>query len=174
MITAVHSHGDLTPSEIAAYYAARLPRLTRRGREWRAPCPIHEGNDDNFSVNAENGTWYCHSVCGRGGSTYDLEMVLTNADFPTAAQEVRRIVGRPDQRPLESEPEMKWGLPGWQHQYLRQRIEKVEYENGWKHSAIYPYFGADGRFSYVKVRFIDKQNDKTFRQYALSSNPKFP
>jgi len=31
------------------------------------------------------------------------------------------------------------------------------------------YFEADGRFSYVKVRFIDKQNDKTFRQYALSS-----
>jgi putative DNA primase/helicase len=165
-----HSHGDLTPSEIAAYYAVRMPRLNQRGREWRGPCPIHDGKDDNFSVNAENGTWYCHSVCGRGGSAFDLEMALTNADFRTAAQEVRRIVGRPDSRLDESEPPMKWGLLGWQHQYLRERIAKVESEKGWKQNAIYPYFEADGKFSYVKVRFIDKQNDKTFRQYALSSN----
>ena len=65
---------------------------------------------------------------------------------------------------------MKWGLHGWQHEYLRQRIEKVESKHGWKQNALYPYFEGDGGFSYVKVRFIDKQNDKTFRQYALSSN----
>lgn len=168
--TSVHSHGELTSSEIATYYAARLPHLNQRGREWRAPCPIHDGKDDNFSVNAENGTWYCHSACGRGGSAYDLEMALTNADFRTAAQEVRRIVGRPDLHAVEVESAIKWGLLGWQHEYLRQRIEKVESQNSWKHSAVYPYFEASGSFSYVKVRFIDKQNDKTFRQYAISSN----
>jgi putative DNA primase/helicase len=167
---AAHSHGELTPSEIATYYAARIPRLNQRGREWRGPCPIHDGKDDNFSVNAENGTWYCHSACGRGGSAYDLEMALTNADFRAAAQEVRRIVGRPDLHPVESEPPLKWGLLGWQHQYLRERIAKVESEKGWKQNAIYPYFEADAKFSYVKVRFLDKQNDKTFRQYALSAN----
>ena len=166
---AVHSHGELTPSEISTYYAARMPRLKQRGREWRGPCPIHDGKDDNFAVNAENGTWYCHSACGRGGSTYDLEMALTNADFRTAAHEVRQILGRPDLQPVESGPQMKWGLPGWQHEYLRQRIAKVESEQSWKHGATYPYFHADGCLSYVKVRFIDKQNDKTFRQYALSS-----
>ncbi|MCC7235424.1 MAG: hypothetical protein IT163_08980 [Bryobacterales bacterium] len=169
MSTAAHSHGDLTPSEISNYYAARLPGLRQHGAEWRAPCPIHEGKDPNFSVNAETGLWSCHSQCNRGGSIYDLEMALTNADFRDAAREVRRIVGRPDLPPIEPEPRMKWGLPGWQHEYLRQRIEKVETEHAWKHSAIYPYFQADGSFSYVKVRFIDKQNDKTFRQYALSS-----
>ena len=64
---------------------------------------------------------------------------------------------------------MKWGLPGFSHQYLRERIEKVEAKRGWKHAAVYPYFFADGKLSYVKVRFIDKQNDKTFRQWAVSS-----
>ena len=147
MSAAVHSHGDLTRAEIADYYAKRLPNLKQRGPEWRCGCPVHGGKDDNFSVNAENGTWYCHSVCGRGGSTYDLEMALTNSDFRTAAAEVRRIVGRPDLRPVEPEPEMKWGLPGWQHEYLRQRIEKVESEHSWKHSAIYPYVEADGRLA---------------------------
>jgi putative DNA primase/helicase len=167
---AVHSHGDLTPLEVSEYYRVRVPHLEQRGSEWRAGCPIHNGKDPNFSVNAETGLWMCHSQCGRGGSIYDLEMALTGADFPDAAREVRRIVGRPDLRPIEPEPEMKWGLSGWQHEYLRQRIAKVEAEHGWKHSATYPYFEADGRFAYVKVRFVDKQNDKTFRQYALSSN----
>jgi putative DNA primase/helicase len=167
---AVHSHGDLTPSEVSEYYRVRMPRLDQRGNEWLAGCPIHNGKDPNFSVNAETGLWMCHSQCGRGGSIYDLEMALSSADFPDAAREVRRIVGRPDRRPIEQEPEMKWGLTGWQHEYLRQRIAKVEAEHGWKYSATYPYFEADGRFAYVKVRFIDKQNDKTFRQYALSSN----
>jgi P4 family phage/plasmid primase-like protien len=167
---AAHSHGDLTPFEISEYYRARMPNLDQRGSEWRAGCPIHNGKDPNFAVNAENGLWMCHSQCGRGGSIYDLEMALTGAEFPEAAREVRRIIGRRDSRPAEGEPETKWGLLGWQHEYLRERIEKVEAEHGWKHSATYPYFEADGRFSYVKVRFIDKQNDKTFRQYALSSN----
>jgi putative DNA primase/helicase len=167
---AVHSHGDLTPLEVSEYYRVRMPDLEQRGSEWRAGFPIHNGKDPNFSVNAETGLWMCHSQCGRGGSIYDLEMALSSTDFPDAAREVRRIVGRPELRPIEPEPEMKWGLPGWQHEYLRQRIAKVEAEHGWKHSALYPYFEADGRFAYVKVRFIDKQNDKTFRQYALSSN----
>jgi putative DNA primase/helicase len=98
-----------------------------------------------------------------------MEMALTNANFPDAVRKVHRIIGRPDPRLAAPAPEMKWGLPGWQHEHLRQLIEKVESARGWKHTAIYPYFEADGGFSYVKIRFIDKQNDKTFRQYGLSS-----
>jgi putative DNA primase/helicase len=64
---------------------------------------------------------------------------------------------------------MKWGLPGWSHGYLRQQIELVEQKNQWRHTAIYPYFDTAGRLSYVKVRFVDKQNDKTFRQFGPTS-----
>ena len=167
---AAHSHLELTPAEVSAYYDARLPRLQQRGHEWRSPCPLHNGTNDNFSVNAATGMWYCHSQCNRGGSMFDLEMALGGVDFPAAANEVRRIVGRPALRQVEKEPEMKWGLPGWSHGYLRQQIEAVEQKNQWKHTAIYPYFEADGRLSYVKVRFLDKQNDKTFRQFGLTSN----
>jgi len=60
MSMAAYSHGNLTPSEIASYYTVRVPHLNQRGREWRGPCPIHDGKDDNFSVNAENGTWPLH------------------------------------------------------------------------------------------------------------------
>lgn len=100
---------------------------------------------------------------------FDLEMALMNTDFPAAANETRRIVGRPALCQVDREPEMKWGLPGWSHNYLRQQIEAVEQKNSWKHTAIYPYFDADGALAYVKVRFIDKQNDKTFRQFGPTS-----
>ena len=46
---------------------------------------------------------------------FDLEMALSNAEFAVAANEVRRIVGRPALRQVDREPEMKWGLPGWSH-----------------------------------------------------------
>jgi hypothetical protein len=113
--------------------------------------------------------WYCHSQCGRGGSMFDLEMALCGTEFPAAANEVRRIVGRPALRQVDREPEMKWGLPGWSHNYLRQQIESVEQRMKWQHTAVHPYFDADGRLAYVKVRFTDKQNDKTFRQFGLTS-----
>jgi putative DNA primase/helicase len=154
---------------VAIYYSDRAPKVRQSGREWRGPCRIHNGTGDNFSVNAETGMWYCHSKCGRGGSMFDLEMALSNAEFPAAANEVRRIVGRPALRQVDREPEMKWGLPGWSHNYLAQQIESVEQKMKWRHTAVYPYFDADGRLAYVKVRFTDKQNDKTFRQFGLTS-----
>ena len=164
----VHSSDDLTPSEVAAYYSVRAPKLRQHGQQWRGHCPIHDGQDDNFAVEAATGFWFCHSQCGRGGSVYDLEMTLSSTDFRAAANEVRRIVGRPALGEVERRPELKWGLPGWSHDYLREKIEKVELEKQWKHTALYPYFYPDGRFCYVKVRFTDKQNHKTFRQWAVT------
>jgi hypothetical protein len=160
--------GDFSPSEVSSYYAVRAPGVRQQGREWRGRCPIHNGDGDNFTINAETGLWYCHSQCGRGGSMFDLEMTLSNADFPVAANEVRRMVGRPALRQVDKEPEHKWGLPGFSHAYLAQRIEEIERKNKWKESAVYPYFDAEGHLCYVKVRFIDKQNDKTFRQWAVT------
>ena len=87
MSISAQSCGDFTPSEVSVYYAARAPKVRQYGHEWRGPCPIHSGTGDNFSVNADTGMWYCHSQCGRGGSMFDLEMELTNTDFPPAAND---------------------------------------------------------------------------------------
>ena len=91
-----------TSGEVNRYYDTRVPRLKRlRKPEWRGPCPIHQGKDDNFAVRAETGLWHCHSACGRGGDILDLEMELTGADFKTAKVEVFRIIGRDDFKPRE-------------------------------------------------------------------------
>ena len=103
--------GNFTPSEVSTFYSDRLSDLPQEGPEWRWFCKIHGGQGMNFTVKAETGCWYCHSQCGRGGSIYDLEMLLSNTEFSAAANEVHRIVGRPALRQVDREPEMKWGLP---------------------------------------------------------------
>ncbi len=89
-----HMATTYSPGQVAAYYAARVSRVRQHGNEWRGPCPLHNGQGDNFAVKGETGEWYCHSQCQRGGSMVDLEMSLSGDDFKHAAAEVDRIVGR--------------------------------------------------------------------------------
>jgi hypothetical protein len=84
----------LASSEVAIYYAARVPNLLQRGKQWRAHCPIHRGKHDSFSVEAATGLWRCWSDCGRGGDIIALEIALTGAAWREAMAEVERIIGR--------------------------------------------------------------------------------
>jgi len=85
---------SFTRSDVAAYYAARVPALRQRGKRWRGPCPIHSGKHDNFSVDPETGLWRCWSSCGRGGDIIALEMALTGVTWRDAVKEIERINGR--------------------------------------------------------------------------------
>jgi putative DNA primase/helicase len=141
-----HSSIPLTANEIDAYYATKAPKLKRHGTgEWRGPCPLHLGNDDNFSVNPETGSCTCHSTCGRGWDIFGLEMALTGADFGIAKAEVFRIVGR-----NESHPPTKEGP-------ARNRSGLIE-------EARYPYLDRDGRALFEVVRYRKPDDDKTFKQ----------
>jgi hypothetical protein len=85
---------NFTPSEVSAYYAARVPVMDQRGKKWRTVCPIHAGKKKSFGVNPQTGRWHCYSRCGRGGDMLDLEVELCGGDFPTRKAEVFRLVGR--------------------------------------------------------------------------------
>lgn len=85
---------EFTASEVSRYYSARLPHLKQRGKEWRCPCPVHKGKDDNFAVNAETGQAHCHSACGRGWDIVGLEQELTGAEFQEAKAEVFQLIGK--------------------------------------------------------------------------------
>lgn len=85
-----------TASEVRTYYSVRLPKLRQAGREWRGPCPVHGGKDDNFAVSAETGLAQCHSQCKRGWDLISLEMELERVAFPKAKARVFQTIGRPD------------------------------------------------------------------------------
>jgi hypothetical protein len=83
-----------TSGEVSRYYAVRLPQLNQRPKsEWRGPCPLHQGDGDNFSVEPGTGLWFCHSKCG-GGDILALERALTGKRFPAAKSEVFQLLGR--------------------------------------------------------------------------------
>lgn len=128
-----------TMAEVSSYCAARIPKLKKeRSGERRGPCPIHRGEDDNFAIKPETGEWFCHSVCGRGGSLIDLEMELSGADFKTAKAEIFRLVGRAETRNVNGD-----------RRSTRFRI-----------ATTYDYHDEDGQLLYQAVRM----DPKTFRQ----------
>ncbi len=85
---------ELTAEEIRQYYRVRVPNLRGKGKELRAPCPVHRGERDSFSVNLETGLAFCHSQCDKGWNPIALEMALGDADSAQAERDVARIVGR--------------------------------------------------------------------------------
>jgi replicative DNA helicase len=120
---------NFTASEVRIYYAARVPAVKITSfREWRGPCPVHNGKDPNFSVNAETGLAQCHSQCGRGWDLVSLEMELSGLDFPRAKESIFNLIGRPN-------------VP-WEERDLE---------------AIYDYTDANGRVLYQVLRKHGKQ-----------------
>ncbi len=90
-----------TPAEVAAYYASRVPAVRQtNARRWRGPCPVHNGENPSFSVDAATGLWHCFSGCSRGGDIIALEIELSGADFRTAKASVYDLTGRPPERVL--------------------------------------------------------------------------
>jgi putative DNA primase/helicase len=88
----------LSRAEIRHYYGVRVPSLKlTETKEWRGPCPIHNGQRDSFAVNNETGAWFCHSACKRGGGIVELETELTGINGTAAFAEVMRIIGREPQ-----------------------------------------------------------------------------
>ncbi|HUA82650.1 MAG TPA: DnaB-like helicase C-terminal domain-containing protein [Bryobacteraceae bacterium] len=86
---------EFTFSEISAYYQSRCPNMAQPDkREWRGPCPVHNGKGPNFSVQAETGLAHCHSQCKTGWDVIGLEMAISGCDFPTAKAAVFSIIGR--------------------------------------------------------------------------------
>ncbi len=93
---------NFSASEVATYFRAKIPSIPQTSNDqWRGPCPIHRGEDNNFAVEAVTGRWYCFSQCGKGDDLIALEIALTGAEFRMAKAEVLRVVGRDDDLPKQ-------------------------------------------------------------------------
>ena len=115
--------------EVRAYCSARLPGLKQSGdREFRGPCPVHQGKDPNFVVDPNSGLAHCHSRCGRGWDLISLEQELSGLDFPRAKERVFELVGRPK-------------VP-WEERNV---------------TAIYDYTDAQGKLLYQVLRYVGKE-----------------
>jgi len=115
------------PTEISAYYRERAPKVAQTGSEWRGPCPIHDGDDDNFTVNPNTGMAYCHSQCGKGWSLMQFENAVSGKSWKECRRDINAIVGRQNHEPAK-----------------------------WREVAHYDYTDAEGQMLFQVVRFEPK------------------
>ncbi len=67
-------------------------RLTRRGRRSVGLCPFHREKTPSFSVDADNGLFYCFG-CHKGGDVIRFLMEAEGCSFPEAAEILARKAG---------------------------------------------------------------------------------
>ena len=77
--------------------------LKRVGKTFRGPCPLHGGEDPNFSIDPGRQIFKCF-VCGEGGDVFSFVMKHLGHDFPEAVRWLGDRVGvqvrdRDDDRP---------------------------------------------------------------------------
>ncbi|MGH9263739.1 MAG: DNA primase [Acidimicrobiales bacterium] len=64
--------------------------LRRAGRRWQGLCPFHAEKTPSFSINAEEGLYYCFG-CGAGGDVITFVREVEHVDF---AEAVERLAAR--------------------------------------------------------------------------------
>jgi DNA primase len=64
--------------------------LKRAGRRWQGLCPFHAEKSPSFSINAEEGLYYCFG-CGVGGDVITFVREVEHVDF---AEAVERLAAR--------------------------------------------------------------------------------
>lgn len=81
----------------------RYVELRRAGNRWVAPCPFHQETKPSFSVNEEEGFFYCFG-CQAAGDVFDFYSRINGLDFRETLQHLAEETGvalddvRPDPR----------------------------------------------------------------------------
>lgn len=65
--------------------ASEHTKLRKSGRRFSGLCPLHREKTPSFSVDPDQGLFYCFG-CGQGGDAIKLHMLLSGDDFPSAIE----------------------------------------------------------------------------------------
>lgn len=78
-------------------------RLTKAGRRYKGLCPLHKEKTPSFSVDPDQGLFYCFG-CSQGGDAIRLHMLTSGDDFPAAIESLalRYNIPLPAVRPGKS------------------------------------------------------------------------
>ncbi len=78
---------DVKPRLRAEHIYGNVVFARREGRYWRGKCPLHGGDDSNFSVDSQTLRWTCFSQCGNGS----VLAFLNGGSEPRGAQWVESV-----------------------------------------------------------------------------------
>jgi DNA primase len=130
--------------------------LKRVGKTFRGPCPLHGGDDPNFSIDPNRQIFKCF-VCGEGGDVFSFLMKHLGHEFPEAVRWVGQRVGVQveDRREREEDP------------YAPLRSAVAFAEEWFGEQLADEQVGADAR-AYLAERGLEPE---AAREYALGFAP---
>lgn len=110
---------EIFPRLTAEVVYGDIPKLKRSGRNWRAPCPLHNGdNPTAFSINPESLLWKCHTRCGVGGGPVQYLMKAQGLSWMDATKELAKRAGV-DPATLET----------WRERWTEEDFRRLEEQN---------------------------------------------
>ena len=74
--------------------ARRYVELRRNGPRWVAPCPFHQETKPSFSINEEEGFFYCFG-CQASGDLFDFYGQINGLDFRETLEQLAEEAGVP-------------------------------------------------------------------------------
>jgi hypothetical protein len=69
-----------------SFWGERQVKLSGKKGWASTNCILHEDNSPSMRVNTESGAFFCHSCGAKGGDVLAAYMLMTGADFVTAAK----------------------------------------------------------------------------------------
>jgi DNA primase len=132
----------------------RYVNLQRVGNRWMAPCPFHQETKPSFSVDEEQGFFYCFG-CQAAGDILDFYQRINGLDFKEALAQLAQEAGI-SLKSLDFDPKEK------QARDLRQIAVKMhELAKNFYSKNLNSSLGAACR-AYIAKRALDEKTVQTF------------
>jgi DNA primase len=145
-------HDRLNLSEVIGAHV----RLRRQGREHIGLCPFHKEKTPSFTVNDQDGLYYCFG-CGAGGNAITFLTEKEKMNFPEAVEFLANKAGVPLPKQYDQTPETTFGADIRDTLYnLTEEVAK------WFCDQLYTPAGKPIR-DYITKRDIAEDMQRAFR-----------
>lgn len=128
--------------------------LKRQGRRWVGLCPFHAEKTPSFSVNAEEGLYYCFG-CQASGDAITFARAVEHLDFVEA---VERLADRAGVTIRRDDP----GSAG-RRDRRKRLLEALESAASWYHERLLSHPEAGRAREYLRSRGYDGETVRAFR-----------
>lgn len=133
--------------------------LRRQGRRWVGRCPFHDDRTPSFSVNAEEGLYYCFG-CQASGDAITFVRAVEHLDFVPAVERLADRAGIP-LTPAD-------GAEAERHSRRSRLLEAMEAAVAWYHQRLLTHEDAGPARDYLRSRGYD---GATVRRFQLGWAP---
>lgn len=134
----------------------RFADVRRVGNRWMAPCPFHQETKPSFSINEEEGFYYCFG-CQAAGDVIDFYCRVHGLEFREGLEQLALEAGVELSRsPQATDPKAQQ-----KRQFRRRAVDIYELASGFYRQSLFGQSGSECR-EYLKGRGLTKETVTAF------------